>query len=92
MLKYNATIWNIRNVCNVCVKSIFTWKNRNDTRTSTKYIILDILVIFITDNIVSSIVMRYIKTTEKTAYKELDNTEEITKKSKRAINKQICIA
>ena len=41
-----------------------------------------ILVIFITDNIVSSIVMRYIKTAEKTAYKELDNTEEITKKVK----------
>ena len=41
-----------------------------------------LLVIYIVDNIVSGIVIRYVKKTEKDFGKELDNTEEMTKKVK----------
>lgn len=39
-----------------------------------------ILAIFVVDNIVSQVVVRYIRTAEKNVYEETDNTEEITKK------------
>ncbi len=39
-----------------------------------------LLAIYIVDNIVSGIVIRYVKKTEKIVGKDLDNTEEITKK------------
>jgi len=48
------------------------------------------IVIFVTDNIVSGIVIRYVKKTEKDLGTELDNTEEITKKVKEVLsNKSI---
>ena len=39
-----------------------------------------LLTIYIVDNIISEIVIRYVKKTEKNLGKQLDNTEEITKK------------
>ncbi len=44
-----------------------------------------LLVIYIVDNIVSGIVIRYVKKTEKIVGKDLDNTEEITKKVKEVL-------
>ena len=44
-----------------------------------------LLVIYILDNIVSGIVIRYVKKTEKIIGKDLDNTEEITKKVKEVL-------
>ena len=41
-----------------------------------------LLIIYTCDNIISGIVIRYVKKTEKDLGKELDNTEEITKKVK----------
>lgn len=41
-----------------------------------------LLVIYIIDNIVSQVVVRYIRKVEKDAYTETDNTEEITRKVK----------
>lgn len=49
-----------------------------------------LLVIYIVDNIVSGIVIRYVKKTEKIVGKDLDNTEEITKKVKEVLqNKSV---
>ena len=47
--------------------------------------ILSLLAIYIVDNIVSGIVIRYVKKTEKIVGKDLDNTEEITKKVKEVL-------
>ena len=44
-----------------------------------------LLAIYIVDNIVSGIVIRYVKKTEKIVGKDLDNTEEITKKVKEVL-------
>ena len=44
-----------------------------------------LLIIYIVDNIVSGIVIRYVKKTEKIVGKDLDNTEEITKKVMSAV-------
>ena len=44
-----------------------------------------LLIIYIIDNIVSGIVIRYVKKTEKIVGKDLDNTEEITKKVKEVL-------
>ena len=44
-----------------------------------------LLIIYIVDNIVSGIVIRYVKKTEKIVGKDLDNTEEITKKVKEVL-------
>ena len=46
---------------------------------------LSLLIIYICDNIVSGIVVRAIKTTEKGVSKDLDNTEEITQKVKEVL-------
>lgn len=49
-----------------------------------------LIAIFVTDNIISGIVIRYVKKTEKDLGTELDNTEEITKKVKEVLsNKSI---
>lgn len=49
-----------------------------------------LLIIYIVDNIVSGIVIRYVKKTEKIVGKDLDNTEEITKKVKEVLqNKSV---
>ena len=49
-----------------------------------------LLIIYICDNIISGIVIRYVKKTEKDLGKELDNTEEITKKVKEILeNKSV---
>ena len=49
-----------------------------------------LLAIYIVDNIVSGIVIRYVKKTEKIVGKDLDNTEEITKKVKKVLqNKSV---
>ena len=49
-----------------------------------------LLVIYLVDNIVSGIVIRYVKKTEKIVGKDLDNTEEITKKVKEVLqNKSV---
>lgn len=49
-----------------------------------------LFVIYIADSIVSGVVMRYVKKTEKDYAKELDNTEEMTKKVKEVLqNKSI---
>ena len=49
-----------------------------------------LLVIYIVDNIVSGIVIRYVRKTEKDFGKELDNTEEMTKKVKEILqNKSV---
>lgn len=48
------------------------------------------LIIYVTDNIVSGIVIRYVKKTERDFGGELDNTEELTKKVKETLqNKSI---
>jgi uncharacterized membrane protein len=44
-----------------------------------------LLTIFITDNIVSGVVIRYVKKTEKDLGPDLDNTEEITKKVRQVL-------
>ena len=44
-----------------------------------------LLAIYIVDNIVSGIVIRYVKKTEKIVGKDLDNTEEITQKVKEVL-------
>lgn len=44
-----------------------------------------LLAIYIVDNIVSGIVIRYVKKTEKIVGKDIDNTEEITKKVKEVL-------
>lgn len=44
-----------------------------------------LLVIFVTDNIISGIVIGYVKKTEKDFGNEMDNTEEITKKVKQVL-------
>ena len=44
-----------------------------------------LLTIFITDNIVSVVVIRYVKKTEKDFGSDLDNTEEITKKVRQVL-------
>lgn len=44
-----------------------------------------LLAIYIVDNMVSGIVIRYVKKTEKIVGKDLDNTEEITKKVKEVL-------
>ncbi|CDA30292.1 putative membrane protein [Clostridium sp. CAG:492] len=46
---------------------------------------LSLLIIYICDNIVSGIIVRAIKTTEKGVSKDLDNTEEITQKVKEVL-------
>jgi len=47
-----------------------------------------LLVLFITDNIVSTVVISYIKKTLKFIGKELDNTEEITKKIREVLKQK----
>lgn len=47
-----------------------------------------LLVIYICDNVISGIVVRAVKTTEKGFGKELDNTEEITNKVKQILQEK----
>ena len=47
-----------------------------------------VLVIYIVDNIISLFVIGYIKKAEEIVYKELDNTEEITKKIKQILREK----